>query len=1115
MLRPVIMIGCGGAGLKTVRLVREGVQRRLDRAGWDGPFPDAWQFIGIDSTNYQEDPSIPTLPADDYISMVNYRTYPNIASVVDARFPQGSAGFREMMGWRPNPNNVGVPLNMAPPPARALGRMTFIASQDIVRQRVSRAFAECAVGGPVLSKVSQLLGVTVAPGTPVPQPLTIVIGSMAGGTGAGIMLDVVDILRRTHLDGAFPVMVAFTPDVFGSVVSDQMTANSAAFVSEFLSAYWDDEASDSALVPAVIRTGTRGPHSTFMIGRKTIDGLDLGNSQNVFRSVGDTLASVTTSARIQDQFTHHVWNRPFAGANNGGGYGWHENLTKGAVSSFGYATLSIGRDRFHGYLLRLLQRSIVEHLSEGFNRAAFFLLGAEAAKELSQQSKVSELARIHHDEFMLACQLSENSNHRQISDSFVSDLHLHDEFQTVMDLMTSSLAAIQQSDIELWILQLESQARTARDASRIRAEELMSSSLLQWGSDLLQRVLKTCAEFSARLSLPVVMNLVELARDDLLVSADLMKESAIIDRKNAEQMLVLAQSHFLTRTEEQLDLSSVAVQNAIQDYAKAISLEWLATARDQLSATFESVSSGVLKAIHSGLQQSLNRLGTLITSQDGKTPVVSFWPRNDGVIPNSFAPSPVEFYLEDHTEWPQKARAILEASLGEDRHLLPVDPVEATRTRLIQGGFVGNHGNLVPPLISAEIREDGLASWSIEQPVEICAIDGLVDLEERIDSWLMRSSTATEECLNEGLSSYLSQIDVRNGDPIASHASRLAIYQKKLEEALKQSRPLIQIDQKMYATVHSQDIKTSLNVQGFPFGEGHPARSITQEVVRGFLRTHGDFEWIFSGGEAESVFISSFLDNPVNPSVVSSFTEPFAQSMSNIVNESLLRSSFWLWRRARVLENFIPLPDHLRLAVIRGFAIARALGYCTASIDEVNRVVDHKGVHEFPKYLLTATNRNNVLPALLESMVLTFADVPTKGKDAFNAYGALIDYGIGGGHADEFQLSKVMIDFLDYGVGPEAKYVYTPVDAGRAEKVAGHDFDSRKRKVLEYLDLYLSNLQRLDAQPRLKAYWRDISGSVEPTDTPLLELMPDLRRGYTDVRSAVQNHYQEDVESVS
>ena len=1110
MLRPVIMIGCGGAGLKTVRMVRDSVQRRLDRAGWDGPFPDAWQFIGIDSPNYQEDPSIPTLPANDYISLVNFTTYTNIASAVDARFPQGSAGFSEMMGWRPNLNDIGVPLNAALPSSRAIGRMMLIASQNIVRQRVSVAFAECAVGGPILSQVSQLLGVTVPPGTPVPQPLTIVIGSMAGRTGAGIMLDVVDMLRRTHPNGAFPVMVAFTPDVFGSVASDQMSANSAAFVSEFLSAYWDDEASDSALVPAVIRTGTRGPHSTFMIGRKTMDGLDLRNSTNVCRSVGEMLASVMTSARMQDQFAHHAWNRPFAGMDNGGGYGWHENFTKGAVSSFGCATLAIGRDRFREFLSRLLHRSIVEHLSEGFNQAAIFHLGAETAKELLQQSKITELARMHGDEFMFACQLMEKDNHRQISDSFVSDLNLSDEFQTVVDSMASSLAVIQQSKIEFWALQMESQAHTARDASWIRAEELMSSSLLQWESDLLQRVLKTCTEFSARLSLPVMMELVELARANLLESADLMKESANIDRNNADQMFALAQSHLSARAEEGLDLTSVPVQNAIQDYAKAISLEWLATVRDQLAATLESVSSGMLNTVQAELQRSLNRLDTLNRSQDGMNPIVSFWPKNDGVVPSSFAPSPAEFYLEDHTEWPQMARAILEASLGEDRDLLPVDPIEAARTLLIRGGFVGLQGDIVPPLISAGTREDGRPSWSTGEPVEVRVIDGLVELEERIDSWLLRPSTETEQCLNEGLSSYLSKVNPRTGVPVTNHASRLAIYQQKLEEALNQSRPLIQIDQKMYATVHSQQITTSLNVQGFPFGEGHPARSITQEVVQGFLRMPGDFEWIFSSGEAESVLITSFLDNPVNPSVVSSFTQPLAQGMSNIVNADLLRSSFWLWRRARILENFIPLPDQLRLSAIRGFAITRALGYCTASIDVVNRVVDHNGVHEFPKHLLTATNRNNVLPALLESMVLTFADVPTKGKDAFNAYGALINYGMGGGLADEFQLSKVMIDFLDYGVGPEAQRVYATVDPGRAEKVSSTDYETRKIKILEYLDGYLRFLQQLDAKPLSNSHWRDSTGAVDPVDTLTLELMSDLTRGYTDVRTAVHNHSQDD-----
>ena len=314
----------------------------------------------------------------------------------------------------------------------------------------------------------------------------------------------------------------------------------------------------------------------------------------------------------------------------------------------------------------------------------------------------------------------------------------------------------------------------------------------------------------------------------------------------------------------------------------------------------------------------------------------------------------------------------------------------------------------------------------------------------------------------------------------------------------------------MYATVHSQNIQTSLNVQGFPFDEDHPARSITQGVVQGFLNTPGDVEWIFSGGETESVLISSFLENPVNPSVVSSFTEPLSRSMSNIVNPSVLGYSFWLWRRARILENFIPLPDQLRLSAIRGFAIARALGYCTASIDEVNRIVDHEGVHEFPKYLLTATNRNNVLPALLESMVLTFADAPIKGKDAFNAYGALINYGIGGGLSDEFQLSKVMIDFLDYGTGPEAKHAHTPVDLGRAEKVSSTDYETRKIKILEYLDGYLRFLQQLDAKPLSNSHWRDQSGFVDPVDTLSLELMGDLTRGYTDVRSAVHNHSQDD-----
>jgi hypothetical protein len=375
------------------------------------------------------------------------------------------------------------------------------------------------------------------------------------------------------------------------------------------------------------------------------------------------------------------------------------------------------------------------------------------------------------------------------------------------------------------------------------------------------------------------------------------------------------------------------------------------------------------------------------------------------------------------------------------------------------------------------------------------------ELEERIDSWLLRPSTETNRFLSEGLSDYLSQIDPRTNVPVANHTARLAMYRTKLQEALNQSKPLMEIDKNMYATVHSQEMATTLNVQGFPFGEGHPARDITAGIVQGFLHTPGDVDWIFTGGEAESVLISSVLSNPVNPSVVTSFTQPLTQSLGNVVNESLLRASFWLWRRARILENFVPLPDSLRIAAIRGFAIARSLGYCTATVDEPNRIVDKNGTYLFPKFLLTKTNANNILPALLESMVLTFADAPIKGKRAFEAYGALISYGVGGGLANEFELSKVMTEFLNTGV-----HSVTPVDQNRAQKVLHTDFQARKDEVLSYLDKYLKNLNDLASKPLARTHWRDNTGAIDPTDTLLLELMDDLIRGFTDVRTAVHNH---------
>lgn len=1110
MLRPVIMIGCGGSGQKAVRYVRDAVRRRLMHAGWDGPFPTSWQFIGIDTLTTQEDPSIPFLPANDYVSVsLQFATYSNLAAALNAKFPMGSPGFREMMGWQPNPSQVQVPLQAGAGQLRAVGRAAgVLALQNVVQSRIAKAFSECQAGGPQLSEVSQKLGVNVPPGTPTPSPLTIVVGSMAGGTGAGIMLDIIDLIRRSHVDGSFPVMVSFTPDIFGSIATDQMTANSAAFMAEMLSAYWDDENADAVLVPAQVQVGTRGPHSTFVIGRKNMDGLDLGDSKNVYRAVGEALAAVTTSVKVQTKFHNFVTtNWAAAAPANQGGFGWHDSQLKGALSSFGSTTLSIGRDRFREYLTKLLQRSIIEFLYSGYEQASISLLGEVAAKGMSADVKILELARMHKDEFLVSCGLQEAAGRQQVSNRFLSNEAKKAEFQRIANDIKQGMPTTTQQEFVAWSNQIRAQAVNAEVASLKRAEDEASAEVRQWSNDLFATVLQSVTDFAGRFSLPVVIKILEMVRADLVEAAASIKAEAAKSRNSVEDSLHLAQQAGSEATKGRIAFTAAPVNNCMTAFSRAVAFKWTARIQDQLSVALEAISSGMISSIQSGMMQAVNRLNTLITPQDGRPAVISMWPKNDGVVPPSFTPSPVEFYLEDYISWPSRAKELLENSLdGAVRQVLSSDPVQAARTLIIQGGYAKKKDENVSPFVWAETPGGGKPRWSVGVPATVVVGDELEDLSERIDTWLQRPATQVSRFLSEGLASYLSIRDEISGAPIADHSERLSSFRQKLQEALNQSRPLVEIDVAMNATVHPKDPEIELNIQGFPFGEGHPARSITRDVVQGFMQTPDDIDWIFSGSETESVLISSFLEYPVSPSVVTSFTQPMTQSLARIQNPDHLRSSFWLWRRARILENFIPLPDELRRSAIRGFAIARSLGYMTATVTEANRISTRQGVLEFPRHLLTTTNTNNVLPALLEAMILTFADAPIHGKKAFAAYGALIDYGTGGGLVDEFSLPDDMTTFLAQG-----QLQLSPVDEQRATAVKASEIDQRCANVITYLDGNIKRYERLKNEPLHANHWRESVGAVNPTDTLSLEIIDDLLSGFVQVRSAVERARIEDV----
>lgn len=132
MLRPVLMVGCGGSGTKAVRYIRHAVERSLGYAGWTGEFPAAWQFIGVDTLTTQEEPGeIPMLPPEYYVSLsMRHAMYGPLHESLLARHSPAdpSSSYHRLVGWVPAPQKVTIPLADGAGQNRAVGRVSALSS---------------------------------------------------------------------------------------------------------------------------------------------------------------------------------------------------------------------------------------------------------------------------------------------------------------------------------------------------------------------------------------------------------------------------------------------------------------------------------------------------------------------------------------------------------------------------------------------------------------------------------------------------------------------------------------------------------------------------------------------------------------------------------------------------------------------------------------------------------------------------------------------------------------------------------------------------------------------------------------------------------------------------
>ena len=302
MLRPFLLIGVGGSGGKTLRVVREDLVRRLAQAGWTGGLPQAWQFIHIDVPTHADgnDPDLPEqLPDADYqglvASGVDYRT-------IDAALVQsGGEHLRDGIAtWRPDPNRVNIPASKGAGQYRTLGRIITIAGLDRINgalQQARRSLSGAEVVGE-LAEATRVLG--GKPSGKMPDPTVVVVSSIAGGSGSGAVVDVCDAVRAFPEKWADEIVgLLYAPDVFDYLPEEArrgVRPNSLAALAEILSGFWNSNGpSDSTnelfqrygiTVSAARRSGPRYP---FLVGSRNKD-VTYQTQNDIYRALGRSRA---------------------------------------------------------------------------------------------------------------------------------------------------------------------------------------------------------------------------------------------------------------------------------------------------------------------------------------------------------------------------------------------------------------------------------------------------------------------------------------------------------------------------------------------------------------------------------------------------------------------------------------------------------------------------------------------------------------------------------------------------------------------------------------------------------------------------------------------------------
>ena len=1068
MLRKFLMIGLGGSGGKTLRYLKQNLTTRFEETGWDEGMPEGWQFLHIDTPAQQDSPILPGAPelldADEYLALSS----PGIdfGAIIEGLKDKGE----DLSGWMVDPRYMNIPIAMGAGQYRSVGRIIGLYYTDRIKNHLLNKQRSLMTSGAAaqMDRLADRFNGGNHISAETPPPAAIIISSLAGGTGAGILTDVCDILRS---DGAKwmdeSIGILYAADVFNELstaASASIQPNTAAAVAELLHGYFGD----GAFVPpgGGALQQRSGPAFPYLVGHSNTKGVTFGDQMEVYRFMARCLSAVMSDRRIQDDFTVYMtanWQSS-AGKFAARPDSWMlpPPRYRGAIQALGFAEVDLGVGRLRTYAEQRITRDAAEWLLEG-HRAA--VENNPEYENSTPQQIIEALADRSFTRFLNDCGLNERGRENNqildavaIPDNTLKErcLNLANHIHEICRDNKGSKAHVSEL-VDLIVAEIE----TRRVGMMQQMETLLREACRKWVEQTPGRIVETLGESIAEQGIQISLKLLDKTIAEMEhVKGELHSERQ--EELTLTEYLRSDVSDAIGATSGKLSVESECVRKAIQKAVQTgIIHRYNAEHRELGSLLADDLRQGILEPISAELKDTISVLKSDEETDgraDGSIPIKE-WPRHepqsDRGVPDALEPGKSVQVVIDTGRFPDLFDDLTIRSTG-------IKEIEAAyrvvRKKVITGGADQTNSEQWIKINAKWSPREWLTVDEPPSPASFTVKLKRGHLLERTRYWL-RNEGAWNDYLKQGLRDYLS-----DNLPTAERLQREEQFRGALDAAFEASEPLASIDLDMLTRVHpdvTMDYRpytSPIPVAGLPVEE-----SIREFLIDRFKDTQTNYqeevEEILSQSEkATRVVIHTSLGSALHPMVFKSLNKPIAEAWEKAYSTSTL-TNFWEARRSRHLGIAVPVPRPVLQAMIRGWFIGRVLNLIDIGEGETVLTAP-EGPFGF-KSMLPALGRRPVdfLASMLESLPLAIPVAVHKRQPEkyLRAYTLLIGWGTESGSTDVDYFrwpSPVLEEWLDHGTcqGGRRPVIDGPDRQSRrdaAEKLLRAETDAYRRQAVE------------------------------------------------------------------